>query len=89
MAKAEEDYSILAALAERLGLDEDQADGFVSSSMKRLGHKAKLMWEDGEDGGNDDSGDYFTRKRVTRDSRPPSNRENRSRRDGWQYGNSA
>lgn len=87
MGKANEDYDSLAALAERLGLDEDEGSRFITSSMKRLGHKAKTMWEDGDPASGNDGGDFFSTRREARETRATSKpqRERRAAGGGWQY----
>ena len=69
MAGAQDDFDTLSALAERLGLDEDESHNFVSSSMKRLGYKAREMWEDGDGDSKSGSGDFFGKKREERPAR--------------------
>lgn len=65
MGKAQEDYTRVTGLAADLKLEGEDLLGFVSDSMKRLGHKAKTVWEDAEpDGGNGGGGgDFFSRGR--------------------------
>lgn len=52
----EEDYNMLQSMAERLGLDDKQREGFISESMQRFGYKPKTSWEaaqeDGDQGGS-------------------------------------
>ncbi len=91
MSKAQEDLDRLMGLAEDLGLEESEAENFVSSAMKRLGHRAKMTWEDGEPSGDSGSGDFFSgiaggKRRETRATRPTGQRRSS---DGWQYGRSA
>lgn len=89
MSKAQEDLDELTALVEKLGLDDEEATSFIGSAMKRLGHRPKLSWEDGDDSGNGDGvTDFFARKRKpeTRSARP--DRQRRSGSD-WQYGRGA
>lgn len=91
MSNAQEDFDLFSGLAERLGLDENEAESFVGSAMKRLGHRPRLLWEDGDDNNEGGSGgDFFSRisgGSQRRESRPT--RPNRDRRgSGWdsQYG---
>jgi len=62
---AADDHATLSELAERLGVDDEERDQFVSSSMKRLGYKPRTDWDDpdpDENKGNG-GGDFFSRKR--------------------------
>jgi hypothetical protein len=64
---AEDDFGSLSELAERLGLDDSEKENFISSGMKRLGYKARAIWEDSDndnDGGG--NGDFFASKRRER-----------------------
>jgi len=74
---AQDDRQMLDELAERLGLEDDDREKFISSSMKRLGYKPRVDWDDPDpegDGGKDD-GDFFSRKRNERQSRDVSGRQ--------------
>lgn len=83
MGKAQEDYDDLSKVAEKLELDDDEKDNFISSGMKRLGHKVRQVWEDSDDDGKSESGDFFSSKR--REQRPSSG--SRSGKQRWsQYG---
>lgn len=69
---AEDDFGFLSEFVKRLGLDDEESDKFISSSMTRLGHKRRIMWEDGEsDGNSDDGGDFFSTKRRERGAQRP------------------
>jgi hypothetical protein len=86
---AQEDYQTFVEMAERLQLDEEEAEGFISSAMKRLGHKARQMWEDGDGSGNGDGGDFFARRQGgQRQRRPatPSRGRQGGQGGGWMYG---
>jgi hypothetical protein len=65
---AQDDETMLSELAERLGLEEEEADNFIGSAMKRLGYKARRMWEDDDSqgGGNNSGGDFFSTRRQGR-----------------------
>ena len=83
---AKDDFLSLSELADRLGLDDDEKDGFITSSMKRLGHKPSVNWEDGDSGNSNDSGDFFSKKRQTRQVGNNRNQnQNRGSGMGWQY----
>lgn len=81
---AKDDFDMLGQLAERLGLDDDEKDGFISSSMERLGHKRSVSWEDNQEG-DSGSGDFFSKKRERQTRQVPTG----NRRTGTDGGNSA
>lgn len=88
-ANPEEDYNLLQGLAERLGLDDKQREGFISESMQRFGYKPKTSWEPGDDpeDGND-SGGFFggSNSSGKRGGRSNSGgRGNSGGGGGWQY----
>lgn len=85
---AQEDYDFLSALADRLFGEEgdpDKRDKWLGDHMRQLGHKAKSVWEDseeGESGGNSEGG-YFGGGRQVRKIQP---RKASARRSDWMYG---
>jgi hypothetical protein len=79
---AADDHDILAQLAERLGLDEGETENFVTSSMRRLGHRANIAWVDVEESGDEGGGDFFSKKRAKRNVGP---QQQRPASGGWQY----
>lgn len=90
---AKDDFDALTDWAERLGLDEGQAENFVTSSMRRLGHKPSVLWNDSEESGDEGGGvsDFFgggKRREQRRVSGQQGQGESRQRRGGsdWQYG---
>lgn len=89
MGAAEEDYEHISGLAERLKLEGEDADRFVSDSMKRLGHRPRTVWEDAEPEGGEggDDGDFFTRKSQKQAQKRTQREVSTSRNRGdWQYG---
>lgn len=80
---AKDDYGLLEDLAKRLGLDENESENFVSSSMRRLGHKMSTLWEDAEGSGDSGGGDFFSRQRQRREVGGSGNRSDRG--SDWQY----
>lgn len=78
---AQEDFTLFSQVAEMLGLENDDHDNFITSAMKRRGHKPKLDWVDGDGDGKDDTGDFFTSKRRTRETERKVSKDK-----GWQYG---
>lgn len=84
---AKDDFDLFGQVAEMLGLDEEETENFVTSAMRRRGHKPRIDWADNDDGGEDKGGDFFTRKRETRrvGGRQQPRRESGSG-GGWQYG---
>jgi hypothetical protein len=90
---ASDDFEALTDWAERLGLDEGQAENFISSSMRRLGHRPSVNWNDAEEG-SDEGGslkDFFGggKAREQRQVRGQQGQgQQRQRRGGgsdWQY----
>jgi len=68
----QEDRDMLDGLAERLGLEDNERDQFITSSMKRLGYRPRMDWDEPEpenNGGGNDGGDFFSRRqqRQSRD----------------------
>lgn len=87
---AQEDFDLFESIAEKLGLDDDERGSFINSAMKRLGHKARVAWDDAEEGGSGNGGgDFFSRRRESRQV-PPGRRDRgddrRASGGGWQYG---
>lgn len=64
---AQDDQTMLEELAERLGLEDDEAENFISSAMSRLGYKLRRVFEDDPDnGGNRGGGDFFSQRQQRR-----------------------
>lgn len=84
---AKDDFDLFGQVAEMLGLDEEETENFVTSAMRRRGHKPLIQWGDSDDG-DDKSGDFFTRKRETRrvGNRPANRGRETGSGGGWQYG---
>lgn len=60
----------LEDLADEMQLDDRDRDNFINSSMKRLGYKPRMDWDDPEpeDGGRG-GGDFFSSRREERQQR--------------------
>jgi hypothetical protein len=85
---AKDDWDLFGQVAEMLGLDEEESENFVTSAMRRRGHKPKIQWDDNEEGG-EKSGDFFTKKRESRQVGGRQQRGSGREREsggGWQYG---
>ena len=86
---ANDDYSMLSDLAEKLGLDDSESENFITSSMRRLGHRASIAWSDNEEQGDKGGGDFFSKAREKRDvrggRREQEGRGRASGNSGWQY----
>lgn len=84
---AQEDQGMLEELAERLGLENDEADNFISSAMKRLGYRARRIFEDDDSGNNSGSGggDFFSQKRQ-RTREIPNRRGGQRKASGFGMG---
>jgi hypothetical protein len=73
----ENDLKRLNAFADEMELDGDDRDDFITSSMVRLGYKVKKLLDfDLDDEKNDDSGDFFSRRRNTPKERDVKGRGN-------------
>jgi len=83
---ANDDLDLLHELAERLGLDESESENFITSSMRRLGHKPRIDWDDAEEGGEGGgSGDFFGKQRERRQVQKGKPRREGQGSQGWQY----
>jgi hypothetical protein len=82
---AKDDFDLFHSVAEMLGLEEDETENFITSAMRRRGHRPRIDWDDGDNGGESGGGDFFTKRRETRQVRPRQEREQK-RSAGWQYG---
>jgi hypothetical protein len=84
---AKDDFDLFGQVAEMLGLDEEETENFVTSAMRRRGHKPLIQWGDSDEGDGEKGGDFFTRKRETRQV---GRRREQGRQagggGGWQYG---
>ena len=85
---AKDDHDLLSALAERLGLDDGETENFVTSSMRRLGHRAQIAWEDSAPAEEEGGGDFFSKKRQQRRVGSGRQQEEPQGNRGWQYGGS-
>lgn len=86
---AKDDFDALTDWAERLGLEESQAESFITSSMRRLGHKPSVLWNDAEES-QEEGGtlrDFFGGSKQ-REQRPVRGQQQPPQRkaSGWQYG---
>jgi hypothetical protein len=87
MMAAKDDYDLFNSVAEMLGLEPEETENFVTSAMRRRGHKPKIQWDDDEESGSGDKGDFFSRKREQRQVGPRRQRPTgTSGGGGWQYG---
>ena len=84
---AQEDYSFLGELADRLFGDDgdpDKRDKWLSDHMRQLGHRATSVWEDSSDD-NDSGGSnvgYFDKGRRTREIGNAKDKK----KSNWMYG---
>jgi len=83
---AKDDFDLFHSVAEMLGLDEDESENFVTSAMRRRGHKPRIDWDDNAENNDQGGGDFFSKKRQQREVRRPSGRQDDGRNKGWQYG---
>lgn len=85
---AKDDFDLFQQVSEMLGLDEDETENFVTSAMRRRGHKPRIDWADNEEGGGGGGGDFFQKRRETRrvgNRQAPRGRQANDA-GGWQYG---
>lgn len=85
MALWEEAMNKFKAMAEELGLEDDETESFVNSAMKRNGFKQVTGWAD-PDNDNDDKGggDFFSQRRKEAGQTRKVGKQNNG--PGWQYG---
>jgi hypothetical protein len=81
---AKDDHDLFTNVAEMLGLEDEEADSFISSAMKRRGHKAVTQWADSEGDSGNGGGDFFSQRRQTRNVGGKQGKGNGS---DWQYRN--
>jgi len=81
---AKDDFDLFNQVAEMLGLEAEETENFVTSAMRRRGHKPKIQWDDDEESGSGGGGDFFSRKRETRQIHQRRQRSTgTSDRSGW------
>jgi hypothetical protein len=71
MGAVDDALARLGEMAEELKLADDEKEGFIEASMKRLGFTQTSAWaepDDGNSGGG--GGDFFSRKNAPRERRP-------------------
>lgn len=89
MAK-DDDHGLLAELAKRFKLNDDEAGDFISSGMKRLGYVPKVEWDEpAPENGGGDGGDFFTKRRQQNsggNSGGGNGGQRQARGGDWQYG---
>jgi len=85
---AKDDFESLRDWAERLGLSEEEGENFITSSMRRLGHRARIDWDDAEESGGGGGGDFFARRQGREQRKVTGQRQPQRRASGgggWQY----
>lgn len=87
---AKDDFDLFGNVAEMLGLDDEERENFVTSAMRRRGHKPRIDWDDNpESGSSSGGGDFFSGRR--REQRQVGNKNrgsqggNQGGGSGWQY----
>lgn len=83
---AKDDFDLFHSVAEMLGLEDDETENFITSAMRRRGHKPRIDWDDSESEGKESGGDFFSKKRETRQVRQRPEQQQQRRSGGWQYG---
>jgi len=83
---AKDDFDLFNQVAEMLGLEPDETENFVTSAMRRRGHKPKIQWDDDQENGSSGGGDFFSRRRETRQvGNQRKQRPTGTGGGGWQY----
>jgi hypothetical protein len=86
---AKDDFDLFKQISEMLDLDDDESENFVTSAMRRRGHKPRVDWDDNPDNGGGQVGDFFSgkAKRQQRQVGPNQRQPQQSGgSQGWQYG---
>lgn len=78
---AEDDYNIFAALAERMGLSDEESEQYITEHMKRLGYKMRTAWDEPEGDGNNTSSMSFFKDKNQRERRTIEPRQRRASGD--------
>ncbi len=70
MGAVDDALARLGEMAEELKLDDDEKEGFIEASMKRLGFSQTSAWAEPDDGNsNSGGGDFFKRGSQPRERR--------------------
>lgn len=90
---AKDDKDLFDSVAEMLGLEDDERENFVTSAMRRRGHKPRIDWDDAEGGQSEGGGDFFSKRRREqrqvggqRGQQGGQQRRASGGGGGWQYG---
>jgi hypothetical protein len=84
---AKDDFDLFSSIVEMLGLEPEEAESFLTSAMRRRGHKPTIKWDDSDEGGGEGGGDFFSSKR--REKRQVGGGQRQGKKaagGGWQYG---
>ena len=75
MGAVDDMLEYLSGVADNLGLEDDERDSFINSSMARKGFKQTASWTE-PDEGNKGGGDFFSggRRESRNPNRPRGNR---------------
>ena len=82
---AKDDFDLFQSVAEMLGLEPEETENFVTSAMRRRGHKPKIQWDDDENAEGKGGGDFFSKKRESRQV-GGQRQQRKASGGGWQYG---
>ena len=77
MASAAEDQGMLSQVIEFLGLEGEEAEGFMKIGMEKRGHKPVMTWADGDGKSNEKGGSVLGIR---------SGQQKKAAGAGWQYG---
>lgn len=78
---AEDDFNMFSALAERMGLDEEESQNYITEHMKRLGYKMRTAWDEPDNEGNGNSQLSFFKGEKQRERRTIEPRQRKASGD--------
>lgn len=83
---AEDDFNMFSELAERMGLEDEERENYITQHMKRLGYKMRTAWDEPESGdGNKNELGFFKEKTRERRTIEPRQRRASGGNDGGFY----
>lgn len=87
---AEEDHATISEMADRLGLEGDERDEYITEHMGRLKYRPRTVWDDPEDEDGNGGGDnvkpgFFGKKAPAKKTAAPRTREVPDRKQPYGY----
>lgn len=75
----EDDHKRFSEFAAEIGLEGDDAENFVNSSMKRKGYKPRMAWDEPEpQQEQQDDGDFFSNRRQKKEQQQQQQQQKQS-----------